>query len=252
MLFIVGKINVPRTNFTPIDNYHLRDNNLSLKAIGLFDKMLSLHPDWDYSIRGLTAICKESINTIQSIIKELEDRGYLERIVIRDEKGRFLDCDYILHNYPCHKNRDMDNRDLDFPDMENYDKLNTNKLSTKELNKKNIYKYYCPLKKTCHGCIDEACRNCFNINQCPFPVNQERIERLYGDSEQADIQAMQEIFFSNENYDIQKRDSADLATVLEERFRFLLEDNPKLLNENYRKDYLKNYYGSGDDNNGSD
>lgn len=246
----MGKIKVKKPPYTIVDNYHLKDTNLSLKAIGLFDKMLSLDPRWNYSVRGLTAICKESINTIHSIIKELEENGYLERIVKRDAQGRYLDCDYILHNYPCHNNRDMDNRDLDPSDMKNCDKLNTNKLNTKELNKDNIYKFYCPLKKTYHGCIDEACKNCYNINRCPFPVNQERIERLYGDTEFADVQAMQEIFFSNESYDMQERDQRDLATVLEERFRFLLEDDLKLLNEDYRKDYLKNYYGSGDDNNG--
>ena len=34
-------------NFTVMDNYHLRDMQLSLKARGLLSLMLSLPDDWD-------------------------------------------------------------------------------------------------------------------------------------------------------------------------------------------------------------
>ena len=38
---------------------HLRDTRLSLKAIGLFSIILSLPPEWDFSIAGLAAITKD-------------------------------------------------------------------------------------------------------------------------------------------------------------------------------------------------
>ena len=34
-------------NYTTMSNYHLRDTSLSLKAIGLLSKILSLPDDWD-------------------------------------------------------------------------------------------------------------------------------------------------------------------------------------------------------------
>lgn len=46
-------------DFTVMSNYHLQDKKLSLKAKGLLSYMLSLPDDWDYSLRGLCAICLE-------------------------------------------------------------------------------------------------------------------------------------------------------------------------------------------------
>ena len=47
-------------NYTIMSNYHLKEKNMSLKAKGLLSLMLSLPEDWDYSINGLVAICKEN------------------------------------------------------------------------------------------------------------------------------------------------------------------------------------------------
>ena len=55
-------VNTYTGGFTTMLNHHLRNRNLSLKAVGLLSKMLSLPPDWDYSIRGLATLnqCEES------------------------------------------------------------------------------------------------------------------------------------------------------------------------------------------------
>ncbi len=60
-------------------NTHLRDKNLSLKAVGLLSKMLSFNDGWKFSTRGLAAICKEGPDAILSALKELEENGYLVR-----------------------------------------------------------------------------------------------------------------------------------------------------------------------------
>ena len=60
-----------------MSNYHLRSTNLSLKAIGLLSKVLSLPENWDYSISGLTAICKEKETAIKAALDELKHWGYL-------------------------------------------------------------------------------------------------------------------------------------------------------------------------------
>ena len=63
-------------DYTVMSNHHLRDKELSCKACGLLSKMLSLPEEWDYTTRGLAAICKDGVDSISSALKELEQRGY--------------------------------------------------------------------------------------------------------------------------------------------------------------------------------
>ena len=126
-------------NFVTMSKYHLNEKNMSLKAIGLLSIMLSLPDDWNYSVRGLAAIRKESINTINSILKELEQYGYLKRKKLRNEKGQMMETEYIVYEQPCLKNQDMVNQDMEKQDLENrdidfYSQLNNKELNTKELN----------------------------------------------------------------------------------------------------------------------
>ena len=86
-------------NYTVISNIHLRDKRLSLKAKGLLTLMLSLPEDWDYSVEGLSSICKENRTAIQSALKELEECHYLKRTRERNEKGQF-DCIYNIFEEP--------------------------------------------------------------------------------------------------------------------------------------------------------
>lgn len=88
-----------RSNFTVVDNTFIRDNNLSLKAKGLMLLMLSLPPEWDYSISGLSAICQEGKTAIRNCLKELEQNYYLIRERRNNEKGYFV-YEYILKEIP--------------------------------------------------------------------------------------------------------------------------------------------------------
>ena len=72
----MGVFRVNRTeNYTTISNYHLKDKNLSLKAKGLLSMMFSLPDDWDYSVRGLQMICKETKDTINGGIRAHAHKG---------------------------------------------------------------------------------------------------------------------------------------------------------------------------------
>ena len=79
---------------------YLRNKNLSLKAKGLLSQMLSLPDDWDYTLKGLAAINKESVDAIRTAIWELEDAGYVVRTRVRDERGCLRGCDYYVYEYP--------------------------------------------------------------------------------------------------------------------------------------------------------
>ena len=62
---------VERTRYyTGMCNHHLKDSNLSLKAKGLLSMMLSLPDEWNYTTRGLAAICKEGVDAIGAALKE--------------------------------------------------------------------------------------------------------------------------------------------------------------------------------------
>lgn len=87
-------------NYTVMSNYHLKDQNLSLRAKGLLSMMLSLPEEWNYTTRGLAAICMEGVQSIGTTLKELETSGYLVRTQRRDSKGRITDTEYVIYEQP--------------------------------------------------------------------------------------------------------------------------------------------------------
>ena len=62
-------------DYTVMSNHHLKDTALSLKAKGLLSMMLSLPDEWNYTTRGLAAICKEGVDAIGGALRELEKRA---------------------------------------------------------------------------------------------------------------------------------------------------------------------------------
>ena len=87
-----------KENFTVMNNFHLQDKQLSLKAKGLLSLILSLSDEWDYTISGLVCICKESKDAVNSAIKELKNRGYL-KIEKTHKNGRF-EYVYTIYEIP--------------------------------------------------------------------------------------------------------------------------------------------------------
>ena len=77
--------------YTVMSNHHLRNKALSLKAKGLLSQMLSLPEDWDYTLKGLSLINRESIDAIRTAVWELERAGYIRREQGRDAKGKMAD-----------------------------------------------------------------------------------------------------------------------------------------------------------------
>ncbi len=73
---------------TYFQNHYNRDKKLSLKAKGLLGLVISLPPSWDFSIRGIASICKETKDTINAITKELIAQGYCRMEEVRDN-GKF-------------------------------------------------------------------------------------------------------------------------------------------------------------------
>lgn len=129
------------TNYTVMSNRHLRDQNLSLKAKGLLSMVLSLPENWDYSIAGLVAICKENETAVNSCIKELKTYGYLKVTKERNEKGQF-EYVYTFLEIPDIEKPGVENPwvgfpGVDVPAVENQGQLNKDRVNT---DNKGIYK----------------------------------------------------------------------------------------------------------------
>ena len=134
-------------DYTVMSNHHLRDTELSLKSKGLLSMMLSLPEEWNYTTRGLAAICKEGADCIGSALRELEQAGYIVRSRIRDGKGKIVDVEYIIYETP-HKpwpqsappepeRPDTENPDMDTPCPEMTAQLNKDR-EKKDGSKKDI------------------------------------------------------------------------------------------------------------------
>jgi len=87
-------------NYTVMSNHHLKDRNLTLKSKGLLSLILSLPDEWNYTTRGLAAICKEGVDCIGTTLRELEDTGYIKRNKLRDNNGRITDTEYVIYEFP--------------------------------------------------------------------------------------------------------------------------------------------------------
>ena len=182
--------------YTSMPNYHLRDKNLSNQAIGLLSKILSLPKEWDYSLNGLTAICKDGISSIRSQLKELETNEYLTRTRYQDEKGlfRYKYTIYILprsewlklQNYPHIGFPYTDEPHVDNPHIDNRTQINTN---NKKINNK-----------------DKVDKEIFNLNA----LTKNLIKNEYIDEDDSSIFSYNELF---ENLLAEDNSYRDLLTI---------------------------------------
>ena len=150
------------TDFTIMSNHHLRNQKLTLKAVGLMSKILGLPDGWNYSVAGLVKICREGETAVRAALHELIDEQYVyvEKLPPNYTKsGRF---EYVYHIYeipyenmpdglecpelflkkqsetnqnadsPDTEKQDAENLHLEIQSIENQGQLNTYLSSTKE------------------------------------------------------------------------------------------------------------------------
>lgn len=88
--------------FTRINSRIFKDKRLSLKTLGLLCLCLSLPDDWNFSIRGLAAICKDKQTAIMTALDALEELGYLRRDRAQEHQasGKFGGVRYVFFDVP--------------------------------------------------------------------------------------------------------------------------------------------------------
>jgi hypothetical protein len=139
---------VKNKNFTVMNNHHLQNTRLGLKAKGLQSLMLSFSETWEFSLYGLARIMPDGIDSIRTAMRLLEKEGYVVREQIRSNNGRMSRNKYTIYEVPQIGNSPSPS--LDFPTTvnpmpenpvaekstpENPTQLNTKLSNKKESNK---------------------------------------------------------------------------------------------------------------------
>lgn len=121
-------------DYSVMSNIHLRDMNLSLKAKGLLSLMLALPDDWDYSVKGLTKVCKEEETAIENALGELKKYNYLvveKKLPNKTLSGR-IEYEYNIFECP----QEVEKQEVEFLPLENHPQLNTKIQNTNNINNK--------------------------------------------------------------------------------------------------------------------
>lgn len=126
------------TDFTVIRNSIFKDKTLSAKAKGMACQLLSLPPDWDYSVKGLVTLFNDGEASIRSALSELEEHGYLRREQYREE-GKFSKSRYVITDMLKSEKPFVENPLAENPSAENHAQYNTKELNTNKSNTKELY-----------------------------------------------------------------------------------------------------------------
>jgi len=86
----------PDTGYLTIRNEVARDEELSLRALGLLTRILSRPDNWETSAERLTSECKEGRDAISTALRELREAGYMRQDRVQDrESGRWSTNTYV-------------------------------------------------------------------------------------------------------------------------------------------------------------
>ena len=203
--------------YTVMSNHHLRNKALSLKAKGLLSQMLSLPEDWDYTLKGLSLINRESVDAIRTAVWELERAGYIRREQDRDAKGKMADMVYTIYEQPVLDKPVLENPTSDNPTSNNPASGNPTQLN-KEIQRTNL-----PRK-------DKLNTDGQSTDSLPFPsLPPARNEAAAtpperkGTGKDAAVQIYREILLENIEYDYLIQDNSIDRAQLDEIVDLMLE-----------------------------
>ena len=121
--------------FVQLNKQALWDQNLSLKAVGLWARCMSRPDNWEFNMTELIDKCKEGKDAIFKAMKEIIDAGYGMRIQYRLlENRKFLDggIHYVFFEFPATEEEKLQQLEIfkksflhpDFQNAGNHDRGN--------------------------------------------------------------------------------------------------------------------------------
>lgn len=142
--------NEVKSNFTAIDNSIVNDETLTWKAKGIYLYLASKPDDWRFYMKDIAKHAKEGMTSLQSGVKELEVKGYLERKHSFDQDNKFVGYVWILkaNSNPRQPENPLDGKPVR-PETPLH--TNTNNTNTDNTNTNISYQRWVDLWNQLHG-----------------------------------------------------------------------------------------------------
>ena len=98
----IYRVNKDKNNpYVMMNKYGLYDTELSWKAKGLLAHLLSRPDDWQVYEIEIQKHARDGRQSTRSAIKELIEKGYIDRTQKRDDKGKFIGYEYDVYEIPA-------------------------------------------------------------------------------------------------------------------------------------------------------
>ena len=121
-------------NFVIIDKAFLLNEEISLKAKGLLDLLLSYPDNWQFYKAEIVQHTTDKENSLNSGLKELIENGYIVRKQRKDENGKFEGYEYHVYEKPSTEKPSTEKPSTEKPILLN--NKNTKNKNTKNKNTK--------------------------------------------------------------------------------------------------------------------
>ena len=109
-----------KRNYTVIGNELIKNSELTWKAKGIIIYLLSKPEDWVTRLDDIVKHSTDGRAAVLSGLKELKQKGYLEKVRITDPKtGQVSHWETIVHEHPTPRSPDVENRHSGNPDSGN-------------------------------------------------------------------------------------------------------------------------------------
>jgi hypothetical protein len=114
----------PHLNYSVVHNEIIEDKTVSFKARGLLIYLLSKPDHWRTTAANLAAQSPDGMHSVRTGLKELEQHGYIKRIVKQNPSGQWT-TQTVIFDQPQPVDKPGDNQpsypqpECDYPTSEN-------------------------------------------------------------------------------------------------------------------------------------
>ena len=85
--------------YAVLSNCFVRSLRIGCDAIGLLGKIMDLPPTWNFTIKGLVAICADGETAVRSQLAELEEWGYAKKVLQKPNENPTGKFRYVYDFY---------------------------------------------------------------------------------------------------------------------------------------------------------
>ena len=137
-------INKPKDNYQRVPKAVIFDQGIDALSLGIYVKVLCLGRKWKLNIRQLAKVLGVSLTKVQRSFALLEERGFVRRVHVKNEAGRFTGYDYEVgidlignqqqENSIAGENQPLENQPLENEPLYNRDYKENRKEEEKFIN----------------------------------------------------------------------------------------------------------------------